>query len=283
MLHLDKCYKTGHYTVTYLTKKFYRMSMFKRLQFLALFSACLFLLTSCASNDKLNIADQSAEDLYAQAHDAFLQKEYLKAVNYFNETERQHPYSVWAERAQLMASYIHYATRRYDKALANLAVYIQLHPGNPKVAYAYYLQALCYYEQISTVDRDQKMTELALQSLNEVVNRFPGSVYAKDAYYKAVLCRDHLAGKEMEVGRFYQGQKQYVAAINRFQKVVDAYQTTVHLPEALFRLCELYLSVGLLDDAKRSGAVLGYNYPDSVWYHEAYTLLEKFGLTTKKN
>jgi outer membrane protein assembly factor BamD len=172
-----------------------------------------------------------------------------------------------------MGAYALYQANKYDEAVVALDRFIQLHPGNRDAAYAYYLKALCYYVQITDVERDQKDTEQALKALDEVTRRFPDSKYARDARLKLDLTRDHLAGKEMTIGRWYERQQQYLAAINRFRKVVDDYQTTTHVPEALHRLTECYLALGLVDEARATAAVLGHNFPGSEWYSDSYALL----------
>jgi outer membrane protein assembly factor BamD len=172
-----------------------------------------------------------------------------------------------------MQGYAQYLQGEYTPAIATLDRFIQLHPAHRDIAYAYYLRALCYYEQITDVRRDQKDTITAIAALQEVVNRFPDSAYARDAKLKIDLGRDHLAGKEMEVGRWYQKQHLYAAAIGRFQRVVDDFQTTNHVAEALHRLTEIYLVLGLPDQARRTAAVLGYNYPGSPWYSDSYRAL----------
>src|ERR1700759_3702981 len=177
-----------------------------------------------------------------------------------------------------MQGYSQYLQNKYTEAIGALDRFIQLHPAHRDIAYAYYLRALCYYEQIADIQRDQKGTEQAMNALREVVNRFQGTAYARDAQLKIDLCFDHLAGKEMEIGRFYQKQHLYEAAIGRFQRVVDDYQTTNHAPEALARLTEVYLVLGLKDQARKTAAVLGYNYPGSVWYDDSYTQLVDNGL-----
>jgi outer membrane protein assembly factor BamD len=197
-----------------------------------------------------------------------------RAVKLFDEVERQHPYSPWATRAQLMTAYTLYLADKYDDAVEALDRFIQLHPGNKELfEYAHYLKAICYYEQISDVERDQKMTALALDSLRAVVQRFPESKYARDAQLKIDLALDHLAGKHMTIGRYYQGQKEFLAAINRFRRVIESYQTTTHVPEALHRLVECYLALGIINEAQSTAAVLGYNYPGSKWYEDSYKLL----------
>jgi len=177
-----------------------------------------------------------------------------------------------------MSGYSLYLENHYTDAIGTLDRFIQLHPAHRDIAYAYYLRALCYYEQVPDIQRDQKSTQLAMAALQEVVNRFPDSAYARDSRLKIDLARDHLAGKEMEIGRWYQGQNLYTAAIGRFQRVVDDYQTTNHVPEALHRLTEIYLALGMREEARRTASVLGYNYPGSEWYEDSYGQLQDDGL-----
>jgi outer membrane protein assembly factor BamD len=202
------------------------------------------------------------------------ERSYEEAAYLFNEVERQHPYSSWATKAQLMSAYSLYQDDAYDSAVIALERFIQLHPSSPNVAYAYYLKALCYYEQISDVKRDQNMTEIALKYLKELTTRFPRSKYAKDAKLKLDLTRDHLAGKEMEIGRYYLKQAHHLAAINRFKNVVVEFQSTTHVPEALHRLAESYVALGINLEAQKVAAVLGHNFPGSQWYTDAYALVE---------
>lgn len=213
------------------------------------------------------------EQMYNQAARLLDSQRYFEAARQFDEVERQHPYSKWATRAQLMAGYAHYKDMKYDEALLALERFIQLHPGDENIAYAWYLKALCYYEQISDVRRDQRMTELALDNLSQVVDRFPDSKYARDAGLKIDLTKDHLAGKEMEIGRYYLHRGHYQAGINRFEKVLKDYQTTTHVPEALHRLTESWLALGVETEARRYASILGHNYPDSDWYKDSYKLL----------
>ncbi len=255
------------------------MSIFLRARpaFIALTVAfALPLLASCGSDEtaKDEYKERPVEELYNEAMDNLSNKDYEKAVKAFDEVERQHPYSVWATKAQLMAAYAHYEHNEYDDAIVALDRFIQLHPSHKDVAYAYYLKAQCYYEQIADVRRDQKMTANALKTLQEIVDRFPNSRYARDARLKIDLARDHLAGKEMDIGRYYERQHEYLAAINRYRTVVDNYQTTTHVPEALNRLVECYESLGLKDEAKKTAAVLGYNYPGSEWYTDSYDVVK---------
>ena len=242
----------------------------------------LALLAGCGSSKDDSSASTKqvapVEDLYNNGVDALNAQRYETATDQFNLVEQNYPYSSWAVNAQLMQGYTQYLRNKYTDAISTLDRFIQLHPTHRDIAYAYYLRALCYYEQIADIQRDQRGTEQAMNALQEVVNRFPDSSYARDARLKIDLCRDHLAGKEMEIGRWYESQHLYEAAIGRFQRVVDDYQTTNHVPEALLRLTEVYLKLGLKDEAKRTAAVLGYNYPGSGWYEESYADLFDNGL-----
>jgi outer membrane protein assembly factor BamD len=231
------------------------------------------LLAACGDKDEELYVEKPVEELYNGAVNAMASGNYVRAARLFDDVERQHPYSVWATRAQLQGAYAHYQNNKYDDAIVALDRFIQLNPSNRDAGYAYYLKALCYYEQITDVARDARMTEQALQALQEVVRRFPESTYARDARVKIDLTYDHLAGKEMEVGRFYQSRGQSLAAINRFRTVVDKFQTTSHVPEALHRLTESYMSLGLVDEARRVTAVLGHNYPGSEWYRDSFALV----------
>jgi outer membrane protein assembly factor BamD len=218
---------------------------------------------------------RDAESLYAAAKDNLDRGNPRIAAALFDEVERQHPYSPWARRAQLMSAFSYYMQQDYTKAIETANRFLQIHPGNKDAPYAYYLVALSYYEQISDVDRDQKITEQALTALNDVQRRYPGTEYAADARLKADLVTDHLAGKEMEIGRFYERTGQWLAAQLRFQNVVKDYQTTSHVAEALYRLTETNLALGVPDEANRYAAVLGANYPGSEWYEKAYELIER--------
>lgn len=217
--------------------------------------------------------ERPVEEIYNLGLKELQDGRYFQAAEQFDEVERQHPYSVWARRSMLMAAYSNYQLNEYDKAILAAQRFISLHPGNRDVAYAYYLIAVSYYEQISDVERDQKMTAEALRTLTEVVRRFPTSDYARDARLKIDLTNDHLAGKEMEIGRYYLKQREYLAAINRFRVVVETYQTTTHVPEALHRLTECYVALGVINEAQAAAAVLGHNYPGSEWYQDSYSLL----------
>ncbi len=228
--------------------------------------------------DKIEYADADVGTLYNKAQEFMAAGQYRFAAVMFDEVERQHPYSVWARRATLMSAYNHYLSNDYDSAILAAQRFLALHPGNRDAPYAYYLVAISYYEQISDVGRDQKATQQALDALNEVIRRFPGTDYAEDARLKVELTMDHLAGKEMTIGRFYMRQTEYIAGIARFRKVVKDFQTTSQVPEALHRLVECYLAVGLNLEAQKATAVLGYNFPDNKWFQYSYDLLEGKGL-----
>ena len=215
-------------------------------------------------------SDVPVETLYSRGVDALGQENYPVAVKQFDLLEQTYPYSSFAVNAQLMQGYTEYKRSHYTDAIGVLDRFIQLHPAHRDIAYAYYLRALCYYEQIADIQRDQKLTRDAMVALQEVVTRFPNSSYGRDARLKIDLARDHLAGKEMEIGRYYEKQKLYTAAIGRFQRVVDDFQTTNHVPEALHRLTEIYLILGLPDQARKTAAVLGHNYPGSPWYEDSF-------------
>ena len=231
----------------------------------------------CAGAPEPDYVERPVHEFYNQALDQLLDGDFVNASDNFDEVERQHPYSVWAIKAKLMAAFTHYSANRYDEAILAAERYIDLHPGNRDVAYAYYLIAICHYEQIVDVGRDQEATRRALASLEEVVRRFPASDYARDARFKIDLARDHLAGKEMEVGRYYLQRGRYAAAINRFRTVVESYPTTSHAAEALHRLAESYLALGIESEAETAAAVLGHNYPRSEWYADSYRLLRGGG------
>lgn len=237
----------------------------------ALFATVL--LAACATEEP-EYVERPVEELYNEAVDAVDVGEYTEAADLFLEVERQHPYSIWATKAQLMSAFSYYSDGKYDDAVLAVDRFIQLHPGNRDIGYAFYLKALSYYEQITDVGRDQRNTEQALAALEEVMRRFPESGYARDARLKLDLTRDHLAGKEMEVGRYYHNRSNYLAAINRYKVVIENFQTTTHVPEALHRLSEAYTALGIEPEAESNAAVLGFNFPGSDWYVDSYELVE---------
>jgi len=244
----------------------------------ALAVATLATLAGCgggsAGKDVAYVA-RDVESLYASAQERLDKGNTLQAAALFDEVERQHPYSPWARRAQLMSAFSYYIARDYNKAIQNAQRFLSIHPGNKDAPYAYYLIALSYYEQISDVNRDQKITEQAQTALREVNRRFPQSEYAADARLKLDLVSDHLAGKEMEIGRHYQRMGLWLAADMRFRNVVEKFDTTSHTAEALYRLTESSLALGLPEEAVKYAAVLGANYPGSEWYERAYKLVGK--------
>jgi len=250
-----------------------------RIAVLATASAALLLTAGCGGGSKNRDTAYVARDvdtLYSAAKDRLDRGDVKVAAALFDEVERQHPYSPWARRAQLMSAFSYYVARDYTKAVQAAQRFLSIHPGNKDAPYAYYLIALCYYEQISDVTRDQKITQQALTALNDIVRRYPATPYAADARIKIDLVSDHLAGKEMEIGRYYERAGRWLAASIRFRNVTENYQTTSHTPEALYRLTEAYLSLGVPEEAQKAAAVLGANYPGSVWYDKAYKLMNKY-------
>jgi outer membrane protein assembly factor BamD len=243
---------------------------------------CSLAVSACGSRPKpkpkLAYEERPVELLYSTGADRMDKHLWGQAVEYFQEVERQHPYSEWSRRSILMQAFAHYQANDYDEAIADSDRFISLYPGNQAAAYAHYLKAICYFEQIVDVGRDQASTGQALENLREVTSRYPHTEYALDARLKIDMVNDQLAGKEMTIGRWYLRQNDTLAAINRFKVVTERYQTTSHAPEALYRLVEANLTLGLLDEAKKDGAVLGYNYPGDLWYRDAYDLLTSKGL-----
>jgi len=222
---------------------------------------------------KDDYVEGSVDELYNKAMDEMLAERYKQAAKLFDEVDRQHPYSVWSTRAQIMSAYANYKNSKFDDAIIGLDRYIQLHPNDRDIGYAYYLKGMCYFDQIKDVKRDQTSAREALKTFDEMNKRFPNSRYTRDVTRKIDLINDHLAGKEMDVGRFYLKRGQQLAAIGRFRTVVDRYQTTSQVPEALLRLAEAYTELGVMDEAKKVTAVLGYNYPASEWYTDSYELV----------
>jgi outer membrane protein assembly factor BamD len=247
--------------------------MARRLIAVSAVAAVALTMAACSSDKKeLEYKEQSVYEIYSKAVSYVDNGRFTDAGKYFDEVERQHPYSVWSTKAMLMSAYAYYRADQYDEAITRLDRFIQVHPGNRDIAYAYYLKALCAYERIADIRRDQEQTSKALDALEDVVSRFPDSSYGRDARLKVDLVRDHLAGREMNIGRFYIRNRQYLAAINRFKVVVDQFGSTSHVPEALYRLTEAFTALGLATEAHKSAAVLGFNYPSTDWYHDAYAL-----------
>ena len=242
-------------------------------------------LAGCGGGNKLKkdvaYVARDVDTLYVTAKQRLDDGDAKQAAALFDEVERQHPYSPWARRAQLMSAFSYYVARDYAKSVQAAQRFLSVHPGNKDAPYAYYLVALCYYEQISDVRRDQKDTKQALDALTEVIRRYPSTAYATDAKLKLDLVNDHLAGKEMEVGRFYERSGKWLASTIRFRMVVEKYQSTSHVPEALYRMVESYLALGIPAEAQKSAAVLGANYPGSEWYERAYKLINAKAPGTK--
>jgi outer membrane protein assembly factor BamD len=228
--------------------------------------------------DSATYVERPVEQIYNDAWKLIRDHEWENAAKQFDEVERQHPYSIWARRAMLMSAFCYYQANKYTEAVSAAEQYISLHPGSREVSYAFYLKAMSLYEQIVDVNRDQTDTEQALTALQDVVQRFPDTEYARDAQLKVDLTLDHIAGKEMEVGRYYLTRGDYIGAINRFKNVVQKYQRTSQIAEALERLTEAYYALGVYNEAQTAAAVLGANYPGSPWYEDAYDLLKAHNL-----
>jgi len=228
-----------------------------------------------AAKENNRYVARDVETLYNAAKNQLDKKRYKIAAILFDEVERQHPYSVWARRAELMSAFSHYLAQDYNESIDSAQRFLSIHPGNKDAPYAMYLIGVDYYEQIGDVNRDQKTAQQALDAMGELIRRYPDTAYAADARLKTDLINDHLAGREMDIGRFYERRHEWLASTFRFRKVVDQYQTTSHVPEALLRLTEAYLELGVPDEARKSAAVLGANFPGSDWYQRAYGLLQK--------
>jgi outer membrane protein assembly factor BamD len=230
------------------------------------------------NREEVPLESFSAEQIYGRGEFELEQGDATEAAFYFGEIERLYPYSDWARRALIMQAFAHHRDKDYPNSRSAAQRFIDFYPDDNDAAYAQYLLALSYYDQIDEVGRDQGLTFQALQSLREVIERYPDSEYAKSAVLKFDLAFNHLAGKEMEIGRYYLRRDNFAAAINRFRVVVEDFQTTSHTPEALHRLVEAYLSLGLTDEAQTAGAILGYNFQSTDWYEDSYRLLTGRGL-----
>ena len=228
--------------------------------------------------------DEPAEKLYNEGVFLLNQKsEYKDAAKKFEEVERQHPYSEWARKALIMTAYASYEGRDYDEAVIAARRYVTLHPSSPDAAYAQFLIGSAYYDQIPDVSRDQARAERAIAALEEVSRKFPTTEYAVASKQKIAMARDQLAGKEMSIGRYYMNRKDFTGSINRFKIVVTQYQTTRHVEEALMRLTEAYMALGIVNEAQTAAAVLGHNFPDSRWYADAYRLVKTGGFEPTEN
>jgi outer membrane protein assembly factor BamD len=209
-------------------------------------------------------------------------QDYKEAAKKFDAVDRENPYSEWARKALLMSAYAYYQAEMYEECMNSAKRYVTLHPGSPDAAYAQYLIGSSYYDQILDVSRDQARADKAIDALQEVVRKYPKSEYALSAQKKIAMARDQLAGKEMDVGRFYLNKRDFIGAINRFKVVVTQYQTTRHVEEALYRLTEVYMTMGIAQEAQTAAAVLGHNFPDSKWYQDAYDLVKNGGFEPKE-
>jgi outer membrane protein assembly factor BamD len=228
--------------------------------------------------------EEPADKLYNEGLYLMNQNKDPKAASKkFEEVDRQHPYSDWARKSLLMSAYAFYNAGDFDNCIGAATRYVTLHPGSADAAYAQYLIAASHYDQIPDISRDQGRTEKAIAALEEVVRKYPTSEYATSAKAKLEGARDQLAGKEMNVGRYYMEKRDYTAAINRFKTVVTQYQTTRHVEEALARLTEAYMAIGIVGEAQTAAAVLGHNFPDSKWYKDAYALVKSGGLEPSEN
>ncbi|WP_428031282.1 outer membrane protein assembly factor BamD [Ancylobacter sp.] len=235
------------------------------------------------SKEETIYPDVPAEQRYNEGLTLMQKNEYDEAITRFEDVDRQHPYSEWARKAMLMVAYVNYTQGKYDECIASARRYLALHPGSEDAPYAQYLIAASYFDQIPDISRDQQRTQRAMDSLEEVIRKYPNTEYAVSAKKKLEVARDQLAGKEMMIGRYYLEQRNYAGAINRFKVVVTRYQTTRHVEEALYRLTEAYMALGVMSEAQTSAAVLGYNFPDSTWYKDAYKLVQARGIDPKMN
>ncbi len=238
---------------------------------------------SCSGNKNKEIPykERSLNAIYKSALEKLNSKNYVEAITEFDEVERQHPYSVWARKSVLMSSYASYKNRDFVKAEVNLKRYISLYPASDLVPYAQYLLGMCYFDQIIDDKRDQTAVNNAHQTFKLILDRYPETSYAKDAYYKTIFLEDILAAKELNVAKTYLSLKKYIAAIKRFKNIVNNYQTSSFVPESLHRLVEIYLILGVNEEAIINARVLGYNFPDSKWYKYSYKLLKDKNLITK--
>jgi len=246
-----------------------------RLSALLLACALAVPLAGCAHGGKgdTNYVARDVSSLYGAAQRSMNGGDYDTAAKLFDEVERQHPYSTWARHAQVMSAFNYYLAEKYNDAISSAQRFLTIHPGSDEAPYAQYIVAMSYYQQIADITRDQTVTQQASEAFGELVRRYPESRYAADARLKLDLIRDHLAGKDMEVGRYYERAGQWLAATYRFRNVVDNFQTSSHAPEALERLVECYLALGIPDEAWKASAVLGKNYPETYWYRQSLRLL----------
>ena len=279
-------------SVQRVTREFQMSAALGRLRLAASLILLALTLSGCGTGalwDKFlakddTFVDEPADKLYNEGLYLMNEKKDAKAANKkFEEVDRQHPYSEWARKSLLMSAYSSYNAGDYDSCIGAATRYVTLHPGSPDAAYAQYLIAASHYDQIPDISRDQGRTEKAMASLEEVIRKYPTSEYAVSAKAKLEGARDQLAGKEMAIGRDELEKRNYIGAINRFKTVVTRYQTTRHVEEALARLTEAYMAIGIVSEAQTAAAVLGHNFPDSRWYQDAYSLVRSGGLEPSEN
>ncbi len=258
---------------------------FKRSIFLAICASLVVTIAACSRNDEKFLVEEEVPlgPVYNEALNLLDDGNFKEAAKKFDEVDRQHPYSEWARKAMIMSAYARYRAKDYDSAIQSSKRYLALHPGSEDAAYAQFLIAQSYYAQIPDVTRDQTLTEQALEAFQEVSRRYPESPYARDSQAKIQQAQNQIAGKEMEVGRYYLERDNYVAALNRFKTVVTDYQTTSSVEEALMRLTETYMAMGITSEAQTAAAILGHNYPNSPWYKDAYSLLKSDGLEPRED
>lgn len=238
---------------------------------------------SRTTQDELAFSEEPADKLYNEALALMNKGKYSKAAEKFNEIDKQHPYSKWAKKGMVMATFSYYKGGKFDDAILAGKRYVALHPGSEEAPYAQYLVAQAYFNQVPDISRDQERTRKALAALDELLRRYPESEYIDDAKAKRRMVRDQLAGRQMLIGRYYLERRDYTGAINRFRIVVSDYQKTRHVEEALMRLAESYMAMGVVSEAQTAAAVLGHNFPDSRWYKDTYSLLESGGVEPREN
>jgi outer membrane protein assembly factor BamD len=233
--------------------------------------------------DAVVVPDEPADKLYNEGLFYLNDGKYSSAAEKFEEVDKQHPYTEWARKSLVLVAYSHYAQGNYDDAITNARRYLTLHPGSPDAAYAQYILGMSYYNEIPDISRDQQRTQRALLALQEIVDKYPNSEYAEPARQRIIVARDQLAGKEMDVGRYYLNQRNYIGAVNRFKTVISDYQKTRHVEEALARVAEAYMALGVVNEAQTAAAVLGHNFPDSRWYQDTYKLVQSRGLEPRED
>ncbi len=261
------------------------LSKFKNNNFLSRASLIFFLIiiSACSSikDEELNYQERDLTVIYNSALNKLIEKDFSSAALEFDEVERQHPYSPWAKKSIIMSSYSNYKDGEYFKSEANLKRFINLFPASEYTSYAQYLLAMCYYQQIIDVRRDQASVTLAYESFKLILDRYPDTNYAKESYYKITYLENHMAARELRVGITYISLEKYIAALKRFKNIVNNYQTTIYVPEALHRMVEIYLILGLKNEALINARVLGYNFPKSKWYKFSYRLIKENNMNNK--